>query len=101
MPCLLEIKKVLERHNALGRFGVALLHKHFDLGEGEVLVETTDHHQRVQEISPRLANELDDTEVMPTIVALGGEGATLGCYVVCVKRHDGSGHYSSHIQQGA
>jgi len=29
--CLVEIREVLRRHGKLDRFGVALLHSHFDL----------------------------------------------------------------------
>lgn len=99
--CLAEIKEVLSRHNALTRFGIALLHKHYDLGEGEVLVESTDVPARTQITAPLPIVSLEGSSVTPTIIALGDEGATLGCYVVCVQAHDGSGHFRSHIQQGS
>lgn len=31
LPCLNEIFEILKKHNCIDRFGVALLHKHFDL----------------------------------------------------------------------
>lgn len=37
-----ELRDVLDRHGALERFGITLLHQHFDVAEGEVLVETVD-----------------------------------------------------------
>ncbi|MEB2373375.1 hypothetical protein QMO12_29770, partial [Klebsiella pneumoniae] len=36
LPCLNEIFEILKKHNCIDRFGVALLHKHFDLQEDEV-----------------------------------------------------------------
>ena len=42
-----EIREVLERHDALQRFGVTLLHQHFDVAESEVLLETIDVENRV------------------------------------------------------
>src|SRR5206468_12149745 len=39
--CLEEIRLVLQRHNALDRFGIALLHHHFDLADDEMMLETT------------------------------------------------------------
>jgi hypothetical protein len=35
-----DLVAVLEKHGNLDRFGLCLLHDHFSLGDGEVLVET-------------------------------------------------------------
>ncbi|GLR38550.1 hypothetical protein ACU5P1_04855 [Pseudomonas plecoglossicida] len=43
---LKEIGEILRRHNSANRFGVCLLHKHFDLNEGEELIEETDIEKR-------------------------------------------------------
>ncbi|ANZ15561.1 hypothetical protein ACH4YO_19395 [Streptomyces noursei] len=37
---------VLEKHGNLERFGLCLLHEHFPLAPGEILVETTDTETR-------------------------------------------------------
>jgi hypothetical protein len=42
------VRDVLVQHGALGRFGVHLLHKHFDMAEDEVLVEYTDVNARTE-----------------------------------------------------
>lgn len=47
---LTEIQDVLRRHNALTRFGVNLLHKHFDMADDEIMVEYTDEAARTQTI---------------------------------------------------
>ena len=44
--CLEEVRLVLQKHNALDRFGVALLHSHFDLASDEMMLETTDAERR-------------------------------------------------------
>jgi hypothetical protein len=43
-----EIRAVLERYGALSRFGVNLIHRHFDLNPGEIILETTDPSERTQ-----------------------------------------------------
>lgn len=44
--CLDAIRDVLERHGCLDRFGVNLLHKHFELADDEILVEQVDEAGR-------------------------------------------------------
>lgn len=51
-PLFDEIKSVLKRHGALHRFGVTLLHKHFDVFEGERMVEVSDEASRTLTIRP-------------------------------------------------
>lgn len=46
MTVLAEIREVLLRHDCIDRFGVNLLHSHFDIAEDEVLVEYTDADSR-------------------------------------------------------
>ncbi|MEU6323685.1 hypothetical protein [Streptomyces sp. NPDC047009] len=41
-----DLIAVLEKHDNLSRFGLCLLHDHFPLAEGEILVETTDVEAR-------------------------------------------------------
>lgn len=49
--CLREINQVLVKHGATSRFGVNLLHSHFDMAEDEVLLEETDIATRRQILS--------------------------------------------------
>lgn len=51
---LREIGDVLRKHRKADRFGICLLHKHFDLRPGEVLVEDTDSVGRVSTTKPEL-----------------------------------------------
>lgn len=56
-PLFDEIKSVLARYGALHRFGVTLLHKHFDIYQGERMVEVCDEENRSLTIRP-LADSL-------------------------------------------
>lgn len=60
--CFREIRDVLKKYNALDRFGMTLIHSHFDLAQDEVMMETTDVQARTQLVRPvkktSLANEL-------------------------------------------
>jgi hypothetical protein len=57
-----QLREVLVKHNAIDRFGVTLIHKHFDLQENEQLVEFTDVENRRLTIQP-----LADGEAINTI----------------------------------
>lgn len=52
IPVMQDLYEVLKKHNALERFGVTLLHEHFDITEDEVLIEMTDRNSRTQTIKP-------------------------------------------------
>jgi hypothetical protein len=41
-----ELREVLAKHDALGRFGVVALHQHFEIGAHERLVEFVDADAR-------------------------------------------------------
>jgi hypothetical protein len=51
--CMDEVREVLERHGALQRFGLTLLHQHFDIAEDEVLVESIDVENRILLSTPK------------------------------------------------
>lgn len=44
--CMEELRSVLERHGALQRFGVTLLHEHFEISADEVMMEYVDKDRR-------------------------------------------------------
>lgn len=51
-PCLEEIRAVLLKHGQAERFGLALLHSHFDVADDEILLETTDVDKREHYVRP-------------------------------------------------
>ena len=57
-PVLDDIRAVLEKHGCLDRFGVALLHRHFDVADSELMLETTDVTAREHWVRPVRRAEL-------------------------------------------
>jgi hypothetical protein len=56
--CLAEIRDVLNRHGKCKRFGVALLHNHFDMADNEMLIECSDKKGRVLTLRPTRKDQL-------------------------------------------
>jgi hypothetical protein len=83
-----ELHAVLERHGALRRFGVTLLHKHFDISADEVLVETTDRSTRTQTIQPVTKSEVEGLKVIETQWRLDSGSPVVVCK--CVVNPSGS-----------
>ena len=87
VACLRDVREVLERHGRLQRFGVVLLHKHFDLSTDEILLETTDIRDRVQTIRPVKAGDLPgDAELLETSWSLQAGEVLMACKTRCVKQ---------------
>lgn len=85
-----ELASVLQRHNALDRFGISLLHRHFEIKPGEVLLETTDIGTRVQTIRPVVHDELAAEPYVETAWRLGDGWIAMGCK--CVRFGDDHSH---------
>ena len=86
-----ELKSVLERHNAAGRFGVMLLHSHFPVATNEVLCEKTDIGARHQTIAPVLKSELSKQQHIVTSWRLDLDEPLMGCICVTINGH---GHFT-------
>jgi hypothetical protein len=97
LDCLAEVSEVLKKHGKRERFGVALLHKHFDMNRDEQLVEYTDAEARILTIKPIKKGEAGKT--IETIWELGdgedGRKVFLGCRVTCWTNVHGN-HSRSH-----
>lgn len=85
LACLQELRGVLARHGKLKRFAVHLAHRHFELGEGEVLIERPDADGRTQHVT--VGRLEDEPDARPT-TWLFDEGPALhmtsAVYCVCV-----------------
>jgi hypothetical protein len=95
--CLGDIRAVLQRHGALQRFGVMLLHEHFDLAPDEVLVETVDPSTRTLTIRPAKKAEVDNEPSLPTSWRLDSPDALLECRTQCIPAGDAHGHAHMHL----
>ncbi len=95
--CMEELRDVLEKHGKLSRFGITLLHRHFDLNEGEILVEFTDTANRVQTVEIEMLADKRPCAIETAWVLKSGTSMA-ACYPgVCV--HTSSGHYRGHVSQ--
>lgn len=93
--CLDEIRGVVERHGKVNRYGVALLHQHFELREGEVLVEHCDLDARTLSTAPQAATSEVLERYIPTIWRFDGHVANACSYCPTHgNQHDG--HKESH-----
>ena len=99
LPVLMEIKDVLKRHGKIERFGVALLHSHFDLGDDEIMVESADHSDRVLTLQPIQSNGSSDN-LVGTIWMLRDEPmhAMAWCRRFCERSW--LGHFKMHNREG-
>lgn len=89
-----DLHEVLERHGALRRFGITLLHQHFPIADDEILLETTDREAREHLIQPVKKSSLADLQVVETSWRLDTGAPIVGC--VCVVDPDGHRHHVRH-----
>jgi hypothetical protein len=97
----LELREVLIRHGAIDRFGITLLHKHFEIREDETLVESVDAEGRTLTIHPEPINENEKDE---------GQGGVATSWrftansneplerLVCYPLKDRDGNIVGHVQ---
>lgn len=88
-PLVQGLVQVLEKYDALKRFGLALLHEHFPTSPDEILVEETDVVTRVQTIQPQKKSRVRGLYVA-TILRLDLDA--LEPVAVCICANYGSGH---------
>jgi hypothetical protein len=91
-----EIRQVLLRHGFEKRFGVCLLHKHFDIQPGEAFLEQSDEESRTSTIS--VVSEEVAKEAMETAWSFSsGDDIKAGrnCRAVCLGFGQ-TGHASRH-----
>jgi hypothetical protein len=88
-PMIHDLVAVLRKHNALHRFGITLLHQHFDTSDDEVLVEATDVEKREQIIVPMARSAIAEMPAIETAWRLDSGEATMSC--MCIKAPKG-GH---------
>lgn len=91
-PMVDEIVGVLRKHNALNRFGLTLVHKHFEVADDEVMVESTDVQSRTQTIVPVKKSELPNLDYTETSWRLDTGAPMMAC--VCIKFGSEHSHQS-------
>jgi hypothetical protein len=92
---LKEIGDILRRHQLTDRFGVCLLHKHFDISGDEELVEETDAESRVSTV--RVAKRVNNSG--RTIETMWRYANGITAATVCEKICDyNNGHKKIHTK---
>ena len=93
-PIFDEIRNVLARHGALDRFGITLLHKHFDVYEGERLVEVSDPETRTLKIRPKSETLGPNETYVQTNWRFDATSATANqlCFADCLRSGGGNHH---------
>jgi hypothetical protein len=66
---------------ALERFGISLIHRHFDIADDEEMMEYTDAQQRILTIKPVKKSDIDweNTTITNWKLTEGDEVARIGC----------------------
>ena len=89
--CLSEIRQVLAKHSKLERFGVSLLHSHFDLADDEMLLETTDVEKREHYVRPVKKSFLAENGIEAQTTVVGFDSR--GFHQICGCNPRSSGHF--------
>lgn len=89
--CLNEIRHVLAKHNCLNRFGVSLLHCHFNLEDDEILLETTDMERREHRVRPVKSSFLAENNITAQTTVVGFDEK--GYHQRCGCNPRASGHH--------
>jgi hypothetical protein len=100
-----ELREVLDRHGALQRFGVVLLHQHFPLNDDERLVEFVDAERRVLTIKPVPTDGAQAMRAVQTQWRLDQPTPVLGCEQWCYEDpatgdHIDTGHQDTDDEDG-
>jgi hypothetical protein len=95
--CFRELRDVLKKYDALDRFGLTLLHSHFDVADDEVMLETTDVDARTHLVRPVKRASLNDEAYSITNWKLA-EGDDVVARV-CVCARTSNGHTRGHAAQ--
>lgn len=89
--CLEELRQVLLKHGQTARFGVSLLHSHFDLAPDEMMLEETNVETREQRVRPVSRKYLLENGItaQTTVVAFDEKGMNQ----ICGCNPRSSGHF--------
>ncbi|MEV0374333.1 hypothetical protein AB0I10_31820 [Streptomyces sp. NPDC050636] len=95
--CIDEVRAVLSRHGALQRFGLTLLHEHFDVADDEILVEEIDVENRTLTSRPQKVTDVGNS--VATAWRLD-EPTDIGrCITRCARKHaDFRGRGGVHVR---
>lgn len=91
--CLAALRIVLEQYGKLNRFGINLLHKHFEIADDECLLETIDVENRTLMVRPVPRAEMPSA--VETQWNLASRNPLQWCEVYCQRLSNGD-HRNGH-----
>lgn len=89
--CLEEVRQVLLKHGQVERFGISLLHSHFDVADDEMLLETTDMEKREHWVRPVKKSFLAENGITAQSTVIGFDEK--GYRQICGCNPRSSGHF--------
>jgi len=92
--CLTEIRQVLVKHGRVTKFGVTLIHKHFELRAHEYLLETIDEENRT--LTMNVVDQSSLSGCVPTQWSLERETAASWCRQYCKRGEVGMHRFAHH-----
>jgi hypothetical protein len=94
-----EIRELLKRYGVEKKYGLALLHKHFDLAADEVLVEYADVESRTLITRPAPRSEASAGKAVETVWSLESGNVTTSCALFCYYYPSTGKHVGKHEQR--
>lgn len=99
--CIQAIRRVLEEHGALSRFGIVLMHEHFDIATDEVMMEFVDKANRTLTTKPVKATDHPEENSIQTVWRLDSPTGMQRCERHCMRPYGPNGpHITQHIPVG-
>lgn len=78
--CFIAVREVLKKHGLVDRYGLCLLHTHFQLDDDEVMAETCDDVSRTLTIKPTKKSKVGHGQTIETMWRLDTMEAQLCCH---------------------
>jgi hypothetical protein len=98
--CLADIRDVLKKHGKLERFGVALLHSHFELADDEILLESTNVDARRLVTEPVKESDADQSNIGTIWMLREGDHETMSwCRQYCKRLPISNSHDKGHTRE--
>ncbi len=92
-----EVRQVLAKHRSTERFGICLLHRHFDVAPGEIAVEHTDVENRISTV--RVEPHGPEGDYLQTMWKFGPNEESIPV-TACVRRcNSAGGHKNEHVRE--
>lgn len=94
-----ELRQVISKHGYENRFGISLIHKHYELSENEIALEETDEEARISTI--RAADDPGAAKTIETMWRFAKSARGVTSVTQCVQRcHYMLGHKLRHHREG-